>query len=338
MNRGDKLKIEKINGSMSGNCKGTFIGLWLMFASVVAFGQDFTATAKLDANTMLIGDQTNLSLSFQFPAQAQVQWPVIKDTILGYLPVLFRSKIDTTFSTDKKWVTLHQTLRITSFDSGLYTIPPVKFYFRQTPDTTLHYSQSEPLALYVHTVKVDTTQAIKPIKGIMKIPITFREILPWILLGVGVALLVWFVIYYLRKRKKAEPIFQLKPKVVIPAYRLALDELEKLKQKKLWQSGKIKEYHTEVTEIIRRYIEGQFDVMALESTTDEIIDGLKGRQGLPAGMMSRLNRLLSLADLVKFAKANPLPAENEQTLQDAFDFVNATIVRPEEQPAEIKET
>jgi hypothetical protein len=317
------------------------VGVSLLFFLVFiafgfSYGQDFQANAKLDTNRMLIGDQTNLQLNFKFPFKSQVQWPVIKDTILGYIQVLNRSAIDSTVSKDKKWLTLHQSLRITSFDSGMYTIPPIRFYFRGLPDTTLHYCQTEPLILDIHTVRVDTSQAIKPIKGPMKVPITFRELLPWLLLAVVAGLIIWFVFYYLKKRKKAEPLFQIKPRIVLQPHELALTELEKLRTKKLWQDGKVKEYHTEVTEIIRRYIEGRYAVMALESTTDEILHDLSGNSDLPARLKEQLLQMLTLADLVKFAKAQPLPDENEQSLQRAIDFVNATIPRIESHTPEQK--
>ena len=319
------------------NIKGVFIVFLVLFTIGIVRSQDFQTSAKLDTNMLLIGDQTNLSMTFQFPAKTQVQWPVIKDTILGYLQILNRSKIDTTISQDKQWMTLHQVFRITSFDSGLYTIPPIRFYFRELPDTTLHFSQTESLILEVHTVPVDTTKAIKPIKDPMKVPITFRELLPWILLALLVILIVWFVTFYLKKRKKAEPIFQLKPKIILQPYEIALIELEKIRVKKLWQNGKVKEYHTEVTEILRRYVEERFLVMALESTTGEILDGLSGRPDLPAKLAEKLLQILTLADLVKFAKAQPLPAENEQSMQHAIDFVNSTIAKEEEQIADKKE-
>ena len=322
---------------MLGNIKGIFIVILALITVGIVHGQDFQASAKLDTNRLLIGDQTNLSMSFKFPAKTQVQWPLIKDTILGYLQVLNRSKIDTTVSKDKKWVTLHQTLRITSFDSGMYTIPPIRFYFRGLPDTTLHFSQTESLILNVHTIKVDTTQAIKPIKGPMKVPITFRELLPWIILTILLALIVWFVIYYLKKRKKGEPIFQLKPRIILKPHEIALAELEKLRVKKLWQNGKVKEYHTEVTDIIRRYLEERFRIMALESTTSEILADLSGHPDIPAGSIEKLLQILTLADLVKFAKTQPLPAENEQNLQYAIDFVNSTMKKNEEQTADKKE-
>jgi hypothetical protein len=319
-----------MNKKLYGIIKGVFIVFLVFITIMVVHSQDFQANARLDTTSLLIGDQTNLSMNFKFPAKTQVQWPLIKDTILGYIQVLYRSKIDTTISKDNKWMTLHQTLKITSFDSGLYTIPPIRFYFRELPDTTLHFSQSEPLILSVHTIPVDTTKLIKPIKGPMKVPLTFREILPWIILAIILAIIIWFVIYYLKKRKKAEPIFQLKPKVILPPHEIALAELEKLRAKKLWQSGKIKEYHTEVTEIIRRYVEDRFSVPALESTSGEILDALSENTDISSKLLDKLFPILTLADLVKFAKAQPLPAENDQSLQYAIDFVKSTIAKSEE--------
>lgn len=315
---------------MLGKIKVVILVLFVSIATEFVQGQDFQASAKLDTSNFLIGDQTNLSLNFKYSNRSKIQWPVVKDTILGYIQVLSRSKIDTTVSKDKKWITLHQTLRITSFDSGMYTIPPFRFYFRELPDTTLHFSQTESLILTVHSVKVDTTKAIKPIKGPMSVPITFRELLPWIILAVALAVIAWLVVYYLRKRKKAEPLFQMKPKIRLQPYEIALAELEKVRLKKLWQSGKVKDYHTEVTDIVRRYVEDQFHVMALESTTNEILEGLKRNAAFPAKVMEELLQILTLADLVKFAKAQPLPDENEQSLKFAFDFVNSTIEKHEE--------
>lgn len=331
-----KNRKERIGRNFVNLGKGILTS-FLLIVFGMATGQEFEAKAKLDTTRMLIGDQTNLSISFKFPVTAKIHWPAVGDTILGYLPVIGRSKIDTAYTPDRKWITLHQTLRITSFDSGLYTIPPFRLYFREMPDTTMHYSQTEPLELLVHTVKVDTSQAIKPIKGLMKIPLTFREILPWLIAAVFAGLVIGFMVYYYRKRKKAEPVFRLKPRIVIPAYQFALNELEALRLKKLWQSGKIKEFYTEVTEIIRRYVEQQFDVMALESTTDEILEGVSRHPEISAGSRQKLQQMLTLADLVKFAKAHPLPVENEQSLQDAVDFVNSTIIVNEEQTAEKKE-
>jgi hypothetical protein len=208
----------------------------LVTLSLTTFGQDYKATAKLDKNAILIGDQVDMSLNFTIPAGTQYVWPSIKDTILGYIQVIGRTKIDTTFTSDKKSLTLSQKLRLTSFDSGFYTIPPIRFFYRNLPDTTIRYVQSDLQSLTVHSVAVDTTQAIKPIKGIVKIKFSLLDYLGWIIAGlIFIAILTFGIFYYLKKRQ-GEPIFTLRPSVKYLPHEWALMELDKLRVKKSWQS------------------------------------------------------------------------------------------------------
>ncbi len=291
----------------------------------MGYGQDVSVSAKLDTNAMLIGDHVGLTLKYTGPAKSQVLWPFMPDTILGSITVIGRGKIDTVYAVDKKSVTYSQQINLTCYDSGFYTFPSIPFKYRMLPDTTGLVSVTTMMLLAVHTVKVDTTLAIKPIIGPLKVPMTFREMLPWILAGLVVLLLIISVIWYLRKRKKQEPIFVLKPKVVLSAHELALQEIEKLRVKKLWQAGKVKEYHSELTEILRKYIEDRFRVPALEQTTMEISLGLKNHSGCSQISLDKLVNLLTLADLVKFAKATPLATENEKSLADGIEFIYETI-------------
>jgi len=274
---------------------------------------------------MLIGDHVGLKLQFTGPANAQVFWPFIPDTILGNIQVIGRGKIDSVAG--KKAgdpLQLTQEFNITCYDSGFYTIPGIDFKYRVPPDTSLLTLNSSLLTLMVHTLKVDTTQAIKPIKGPLQVPITLREMIPWILLALGVIILILGLIWYLKKRKKNEPIFQLKPRVKLQPYELALQELEKLRTKKLWQQGKVKEYHTELTDVLRKYIEERFFVPALESTTFEIVEGLTEKGNCQKASVDKLNELLVRADMVKFAKGLPTVSENDQSLSGAIEFVNET--------------
>lgn len=298
-----------------------FVFLSLLMQS---HGQEVVVTAKLDTNAMLIGDHVGLTLKYTGPAKSQVLWPFMPDTILGSITVIGRGRIDTAFAADKKSVTYSQQLNITCYDSGFYTIPSIPFKYRLLPDTNSVSAVTTMMLLAVHTVKVDTTQAIKPIASPLKVPISFREMLPWILLALAVLLLIVFVLWYLKKRRNKEPVFRLKPTIVLPPNELALQEIEKLRVKKLWQAGKVKEYHSELTEILRRYIEGRFLVPALEQTTAEITQSLMGHPGCPHSELDRLGNLLILADMVKFAKAQPLAAENEKCLGDGIEFVNQT--------------
>ena len=154
-----------------------------------SYCQDVSVTAKLDTNAMLIGDHVGLTLKFTGPPKSQVLWPFMPDTILKSITVIGRGKIDTVYAADKKSVTYSQQLNLTCYDSGFYTVPSIPFRYRIMPDTTVTVAQSSMMLLAVHTVKVDTTQAIKPIIGPLKVPITFREMLPWILAALAIILL-----------------------------------------------------------------------------------------------------------------------------------------------------
>ena len=285
---------------------------------------------------MLIGDQVTLNLSFSFPAGTQVVWPSIKDTILGNIQVISRTKVDSSWSTDKKNLKLTQDLRLTCFDSGFYTIPSIRFYYRNLPDTTIKFELTGLQVLTVHTMTVDTTKAIRPIKGPVKVGFSILEYLPWIIAGMWFLAIVGFLLYYFIKKRRGEPIFLLRPNVKYQPHELALMELEKLRARKLWQAGKMKEYHTELTNILRKYIEDRFHIMAMESTSEEILDNLEEMTIIRKEWREILREVLSMADLVKFAKYSPMPEEHERSMEYAVDFINITFAAPEPPEPETK--
>ena len=302
-----------------------FIGLsLLLFAATPSFSQDVSATAKLDTGAMLIGDHVGLKLQFNGPAGSRVIWPVFRDTILGNIIILGRSKIDSSFSKDKKSLTLSQELNLTCFDSGFYTLPQIPFRYRILPDTSVNIVSSGLSMLMVHTIKVDTTNAIKPIKGPLRVPITFLEMLPFILIALALIAAVLLLIWYLKKRKNNEPLIQIRQKVKLQPHEKALQELEKLRTKKLWQAGHVKEYQSELTDILRNYIEEGFGIPAMESTTFEIISQLKQRGDFPKQVIEKAEHILKIADMVKFAKAIPVPQENENSLNGGIEFIRET--------------
>lgn len=303
-----------------------FIGLALiLLAGQPSYSQDVKATAKLDTGAMLIGDQVRMKLQFEGPSGIQVIWPVFNDTILGNIIVIGRSKIDSSFSKDRKSLKLTQEVRLTSFDSGFYTIPQIPFRYRLLPDTTVRTASSALSMLMVHTMKVDTTNVIKPIKGPLRVPITFLEVLPYILIALAVIALIILLVWYRNRRKKHQPLIQIRPKVRLQPHEKALQELEKLRTKKLWQEGKVKEFHSELTDILRIYIETGFAVPAMESTTFEIIWKLRQDKVFEKTIIEKLDRILQDADMVKFAKMVPLPQDNETALNAGIDFVNQTV-------------
>ncbi len=310
---------------MISRIKILILGILLFFANNL---NAQTAAAALDTNTILIGDQINLNLSFTSPASYKVFWPLLNDTITDKIEIIEKSKIDTSFSKNKKQLFLTQKIKITSFDSGYYAIPPFKFEYKKVNDTITHFKETNTLLLNVQTIPVDTTKVIKDIKAPLEAPVTFKEILPWLLAAVAAILITLLIIYYIRKRRKAEPLLKLRARPKRPSYEIALEELEKLKERKLWQSGKIKEYHTALTDIIRNYIDSRFSIHAVEMTSEEILDSVNEAK-IDEDAKSKLRQLLVLADLVKFAKEHPLPEEHNLSLSNAIDFVKKTILTVE---------
>lgn len=301
----------------------------LVFLQVNVQSQEVTASAEFDTTDILIGDQINLNIHFSMPLDSRVLWPFYEDTLVNNIEIIARSQVDTMINEEANIVDMLQTLTITSFDSGFYHIPGLKFAYQPIDDTSFIEFSTLPIYLHVHTMEVDTTKAIMAIKPPLGAPLTFREILPWLLYGFAAILAILIITYVIRKLKKKEAIFTIKPKPVLPPHVVAMSGLEILKQKKLWQAGKTKGYYTEMTDIVRVYIEGRFGIQAVEMTTEEILDGLKHTNANHEAV-SKLHQTLLLADLVKFAKASPLPLENDVSLNNSMDFVKETIQIVEE--------
>lgn len=294
-----------------------------------AFAQGLTAsaTATLDTNSILIGQQTRLTLRIDYKTDqgsVKIDFPRIADTLLKEIEVVSKSKTDLFIpdSSDMSHMAQSQTLIITSFDSGYYAIPPFRFILNGDSSKAI---ETEPLLFAVNTVEIDTTVAIKDIKPPLEVPFSWKELLPYIYGGLAtlaaLAGLVFLIIYLVKKQKK-KPAPVIAPPV-IPAHVITLEQLEKLKEEKLWQNGKLKEYHSALSDIIRQYIEKRFYINAMEQVTDETMYSFR-TVDLSDELKLKLRSVLFLSDLVKFAKEQPLPNENEASWNNAYEFVMAT--------------
>lgn len=321
---------------MNGRTK--YLLLLIMLAGLSTAAQDryAGATAKAEKNSIMIGDQVGFELTVTVPAGSRVQWPMLLDTLTRNIEIIRKSGIDTV-SSGKDLFTLKQELVITSFDSGTYVIRPVLFKYTRKGDTVTYFTETVPVTIDVQTIQTDAAQDIKPIKPPLKAPVTFRELLPWIGLVLVILVIAALIYYYLKKRKQTKPIVTSRLKTTIPPYEAAIEALETLRLKKLWQSGKVKEYYSEMTEIVREYIEMRFPVRALEMTTGEIYAALR-QTDVNATAREKLNQVLVLADLVKFAKEQPLPLENDQSLNQCMDFVRETKPSRDSEPLQNDKT
>ncbi len=296
-----------------------FLAVMMFFMQSIT-AQNISLEIRLDTQDILIGDQVSLHIEVQMTDQYDITFPVFRDTLTSGVEILKVTSIDTT-KIDEGKSSLVQQMLITSFDSGYYRIPPLPFVWKgQERKDTLY---SSPVGLAVHTVAVDTTQEIKAIKSPMEAPVTFAEIWPLLLIFILVALIGFFVFWYIKRRKENKPVFRIeKPKE--PAHRIALRELDKLSEEKLWQKNEVKLFYTRLTNIIRKYIEDRFNVHAMEQTSGEIMHEIKKGYIDDKHLQNLLSELLSLADMVKFARNIPLPDENERLMKHAYDFVIST--------------
>jgi len=298
-------------------------GMLFMLSGGCLYAQEVEVEARIDSTNVLIGDQVNLSLIINQPDSINISFPEFTDTITGSIEIINHTPSDTLLL-DNKRLEITRKYNISCFDSGYSYIPP--FIFQYNRDSLSVNWETQPLFLHVSRVDIaptDSSEVIFDIKLPNKMPITLSEILPWIFGAVLVGLLVFIVVYYIKKRKKQEPLFKIK-KPEEPPHIIAIRELDKLKEKKLWQKGKIKLYHSELTCIIRKYIERRYQTPAMEQTSNEIIEALVKSKFNDNTQFEQLKTLLFSADLVKFAKAKPLPDENETALLNAYVFVNET--------------
>lgn len=299
------------------------IGLSILFLIICVqiHAQSFKAVATLDSNRILIGDQIHVDFTISVPQNAAFIVPSITQEVLNASGIDLVSSSATDTTVNGQSVCYHQQWVITAFDSGAYIFPSIPVL---SPDSQL-LTQSQPLPFFVNTVAVDTTAAIRDIKGIAKVPLTFKEILPYLLIVIVavavIALLVWFILKHERKNKPKAKVVKAKPKV--KPHITALKELERLKAKKLWQNGQIKQYYSELTDIIRTYIDGRYNINAMEMITADILKELD-EAGLSHQLHQKLEQMLTTADLVKFAKMEPLPDDHDRCFKQAVEFVEET--------------
>ncbi len=287
--------------------------------------QEVTAFAILDTNKIRIGEQTKIDLyvSYNVKKNLIVKWPAISDTLRKQIDVINVSKIDTTIpdKNSPENIQQHQTITITSFDSGYWAIEPFVFIVN---DDTANAILTSAFLLEVQTLPVDTAEAsIRDIKAPFDEPTDWREYLPYVYWGLAILAAIILLWWYLKKMKKHVPPPVTIKKPTEAPHIIALRNLEAVRDENIWRGEHNKEFYTRISDIIRVYIEGRFGIYAMELTSEEIIKIFRF-QVIDVISKEKLKQILVLADLVKFAKMQPILPENEMILNHSFDFVNGT--------------
>jgi hypothetical protein len=309
------------------NSRLTYIFLILLAAAGLrVFAQDVEVAAMMDTSKIRIGEQAKIDLYITYKAdqkKIKIQWPRLSDSLRKEVDVVSVSKIDTMIPDKNKpgRVQQHQSVIVTSFDSGYWALQPFVFFVNNDSSKPFF---TQALLLEVQSVPVDTAEAsIRDIKAPLEEPFDWHEYLPYVYWGIAALVLVSLVVFLVYKfgKKGPEVVREVKPKE--PPHVTALAALESIRQKKLWQEGRYKEYHTQISDTLRIYIEGRYGVTAMEHTSEEILK-MMNSQVIDSVSKEKLRQVLTLADYVKFAKVTPIDVENEMSLANALDFVNGT--------------
>ncbi len=308
--------------------------LVLAIFTTITSAQEIKTRAQLDSAIILIGGQVNLNVEIEFPDEIMIRFLEVGDSLGNHVEIIERSKPDTIILEENRKRIL-QNFIVTSFDTGQHEIPPFQFEFsyKDISDTI----KTNPEVLYAYTLpQLDSLFAEIggpiDIKPLYDAPVTFKEVAPWIMGILLGAALIFLILYAIKRRRNNQPIFSFPQKPKEPAHVIALRELNRIKEEKIWQQGKTKEYYSEVTDTLREYIEDRFDINAMEQTSDETIAVFNARRNLlPSEIFENLKHMLSNADLVKFAKYEPLPDENNLLLVDAYFFVNQTKIEEKQE-------
>ena len=308
--------------------------LFISLLSVQA--QKFSAHATVQPSEILIGEQALINLQVIAPKDKEILFPVYQDSIVGGLEVLSMGNADTTITDNVR--TINVKYLVTSFDSTLYFIPsmPVsdgidtvfsnsfglKVTAPELKDSTLAYLEKMNTG-QTDSIDFDALQ-LNDIKPIQKLPFSWKDFLGllWIPLIILLLLaIVGTIIYFIIRKNKKGYFFT--PPPVLPAHVRAMKSLDKIKTEKLWQQERHKEFYTQLTDVLRRYIHERYGVNSLEMTSGEILNIIRTKAEEDS-VYENLKQVLTVADLVKFAKHKPFIDENDLSMMNAYFFVNQT--------------
>lgn len=290
--------------------------LIFIFSYSVCLAQEPRLSAHTDSSEYLIGEWILLRVEGEYPRTVESITPAVADSI-GPFELMKVTASEP--QSQAEYIKREWTFQLINFDSGKVFVPPIEFRYRVQGDTTQRTASTNPVHLTIAGVTVDPKGDIRDIKPPVNAPWKWEDIWPYAL-ALLILLLAGAAYYYYRKKQKAKEEAFVPLELKIPPHELALMALRDLEDKKLWQQGKIKEYYSEVTEIIRRFFEGRFGIIALELTSDEILDQLKRFPEMEPFRRDLL-QFFTTADLVKFAKYDPTPEEHEKELKWAYEIV-----------------
>lgn len=288
-----------------------------IFCSFIAVrAQQIESSSSIDSSNYRIGEWINVHLEVKAPKDFRVVIPSPKDSI-GQFDIVNQ---DQAKESEESGIKIYsKTFTITKFDSGFFSIPPIITTYYKPNDTSSYIVATQPLPVTIKTIQVDSTGSFKDIKDVMHVSLTIWDYLLYLGIILAVIALSYFGYKYYKKRQERPE--EAPPEVIIPPHVVALESLHHLEEKHLWEKGFDKEYQSELTDILRRYIEDRYRIPALEMTSNELISQIVF-SGVDRPLIEELNSILQRADLTKFAKYHPAPNEHSFAMKGAYHFID----------------
>jgi hypothetical protein len=307
-------------------------------------GLNTEVVVSLSKTTIKIGEPVQLRVSVRYregASKVNIVWPVIGDSLSDQIEIQSRDSVQTILRNRASVLyEQFQQFTITSFEPGIHSIPAFTF------DIDNETIKNKPIHLNVELVDVDTTKPIQDINAIFEVPPApprpeIKKSSSWfwvIAVSIGVIIVGLLLGFFIRRKSSQAMLQSQQSNQLLSPYEQAIKDLEELERKQLWeQPDELKNYHTQLTEILREWTAKRFHIPALELTTAEIVKFLRYKQ-VDDTPITLLRDILNTADTVKFARNIPPTKENIQSLHTARKFISNTNFRPEPPETEKKTT
>ncbi len=292
--------------------------IFISLAAGFSNAQNISVEASTDTTAYQVGDYIHLIIKVEAGNNIMINGPAVSDTLAG-MDLISQQPPQKNNENKQQSVTYSYTF--STYDSADIVIPPIPVYYKADGDTAESIINTNSISFTVRPVKVNVKEDIKDVKEPLKIPLDWKWIALWIFIGI----VLLAIAYYLYRKYQKHKAGYIPEKIVIkvPPHITALKSLRNLSEKQLWQKGMVKEYHSEITEIIRKYFEERFNLPALEMTSGEAMNELQKRSGTET-IIEDTRDFLTNADLVKFAKYQPMASVNEVMMKQAEEIVQKT--------------
>lgn len=308
---------------------------YLLLVQLFAANGKISLEARVDKNKIKIGDLIQYSIIVTRDENVNVEMPDLGAN-LGAFEI--RDYNDPDPEKRNGEIIQRREYTISTYDIGDYEIPPVTVRYSVDEDSIWKELTTENIKINVESLKPSEAGDIRDIKPPLVIEKDWMRIIRFVVAGALIVLIGILIFLYIKRRKEGKSLIPRREKPKRPPHEIALEELELLLQDELLEKGEVKQFYIRISEIIRRYIEGRFFIIAIEMTTTQLIDNMNEAE-IEKEDVQLVEDFLMQCDLVKFAKYIPTSAENQKVINQAFEIINKTkiIIEPETTVEEVAE-